>query len=271
MWTLAYKFAYVVCSKLNSLESIENPKILWAKPPGKPVITHRKRYSLNRQISLIWRLKCLLSIWGMLNVQNFQHMDLWLGFLIGKTFFIVSEWFDEHLTFLIIWTSNANPSLRWPGDYRWPETDRVAVLSDDLDLWDWLGFSGRMINGSHMVENIIPLCLFSEMKSWVGLTFLVFMWVSIVSIFIPQQTQPSSNYSWAACVRLFHLHLGALSLQILTQSCKSEALSSSRVPFPCHIEISVLLKLQAAYGKMRVWSRLGEGRTKPEWEVQSWW
>lgn len=70
------------------------------------------------------------------------------------------------------------------------------------------------------------------------------------------------------CVCLFHLHLGALSLQILTQSCKSKALSSSRVPFPCHIEISVLLKLQAAYGKMRAWSRLREGRTKPEWEVE---
>lgn len=31
------------------------------------------------------------GIWGMLNVQNFEHMDLWFGFLLGKTFFIVSE------------------------------------------------------------------------------------------------------------------------------------------------------------------------------------
>lgn len=84
----------------------------------------------------------------MLNVQNFEHMDLWFGFLLGKTFFIVSEWFDEHLTFLVMWRSNANPSLRWPGDYRWTEMDGVAVLSGDLDLWDWLSFSGRMIDGA---------------------------------------------------------------------------------------------------------------------------
>ena len=98
-----------------------------------------------------------------------------------------------------------------------------------------------------------------------------FMWESIVSILIPQQTQPSSNYSWAACVCLFHLHLGMLCLQIFTQSFKSEALSSSWVPFPCQREISIVFKVQAAYGKARAWSGLREGRTQPEWEVRMIW
>lgn len=90
VWTLACKFAHVVCSELNGLGSIQNPKILWAKLPGKPVITHIRHYSLNRQMSLTGVLECLLSIWGMLNVQHFEHMDLGFGFLIGEAFFMKS-------------------------------------------------------------------------------------------------------------------------------------------------------------------------------------
>lgn len=95
-----------------------------------------------------------------------------------------------------------------------------------------------------------------------------FTWESIVSISIPQQIQLSSNYSWAACVCLFHLHLGMLSLQIFTPLFKSQALSFPWVPFLCQTEINILLKVQAAYGKVRVWSRLREGRTWPGWKVR---
>lgn len=74
----------------------------------------------------------------------------------------VSEWFDEHFTFFVMWLINASSSLRWPGEHRASEMNGVAVLSGSLDLWTWLDFSGRIeINGNHMVETIIPLCLLS--------------------------------------------------------------------------------------------------------------
>lgn len=106
--------------------------------------------------------------------------------------------------------------------------DGVAILSGNLDLWHWLGFSARMEdNGSHMVENIIPLCLLGETRRLVVSLLLVLCGnLLLVSLFLSKPSLPAIT-AGTACVCLFHLHLGTLSLQIFSQSFKSKALSSS--------------------------------------------
>lgn len=75
--------------------------------------------------------------------RHLEYINLWLSFLIAKVSLIVSEWFDEHLAFLVLWTNNTNTSFRWPGHHRWTEMDEVTVLSGDLNLWNWPHFSEK--------------------------------------------------------------------------------------------------------------------------------
>lgn len=170
--------------------------------------------------------------------------------------------------FPVMWPSYASPSLSWPGEQKGSEMDGVAVLCS-LDLWNWLGFSGRMeINGNHMVENIIPLCLLNGTWRLVGSTLLALRGNLLsASQFLSKSSLPAITAELHVCA-LFHLHLVMLSLQIFTQMFKSQALSFSWVPFLCRTEINILLKVQAAYGKVRIWSRLREGRTWPGWKVR---
>lgn len=34
--------------------------------------------------------------------RHLEYINLWLSFLIAKVSLIVSEWFDEHLAFLVL-------------------------------------------------------------------------------------------------------------------------------------------------------------------------
>ena len=146
----------------------------------------------------------------------------------------VSEWFDEHFTVFVMWLINASSSLRWPGVHRASEMNGVAVLSGSLDLWTWLDFSGRMeINGNHMVETIIPLCLLSGTWRLVGSTLLVLCGNLLsASWFLSKPSLPAITAELHVCassICIWGCFASKFSLSHLSQR--------HLVPLECHFHV----------------------------------